>query len=135
MACFWVFSSAPAGSIMDAPAAGHVTPENVEAYMATLTGQKVSSVTALNCIYMLRRAAELLAPNSDFTWLAEIEKDLALLVEPRSKLDRVVSCRTAGRGGLTLIEEAKDHTRAEFIRARGIRNGLMLALLALAQFG
>ena len=33
--------------------------------------------------------------------------------------------------GLTLITEAKNQTEAKFARARGIRNGLMIALLAL----
>ena len=116
---------------MDAPATGHVTPENVQAYIANWTDHKVRSVTALNCIHMLRRAAELLAPKVDFNWLAEIEKDLALLAEPRSKLDRLVLAEQLVEAGLTLIEEAKVHTRAKFKRARGIRNGLMLALLAL----
>lgn len=116
---------------VDAAVAAHVTPENVEAYIADLTERKVSSVTALNCIHMLRRAAGLLAPRVDFNWLAEIEKDLALLAEPRSKLDRLVLTDQLVEAGLTLIEEAKLYTRARFKRARGIRNGLMLALLAL----
>jgi integrase len=115
----------------EAPATGHVTPENVEAYIANLTDRKVRSVTTLNCIHMLRRVAELLAPKADFTWLSEIEKDLALLAEPRSKLDRLVLSDRLVEAGLTLIEEAKVYTHAKFKRARGIRNGLMLALLAL----
>ena len=48
------------------------------------------SVTTYNCIYHLRRAAELLAPTIDFSWLAEVEKDLALVMEPRTKFDRLV---------------------------------------------
>jgi hypothetical protein len=116
---------------LNAAAAAQVTPSNVEGYMADLTGRNVSSVTAWNCIYKLRRAAQLLAPDADFTWLAEIEKDLALVMEPRSKLDRLVLAEQLVEAGLTLITEAKNHTRAKFVRARGIRNGLMLALLAL----
>ena len=73
----------------DAAAAAQVTPSNVEAYITDLTG-RVRSVTVWNCIYKLRRAAELLAPTADFSWLAEIEKDLALVMEPRSKFDRLV---------------------------------------------
>ena len=92
---------------------------------------RVSSVTAWNCIYKVRRAAELLAPNENFTWLAEIEKDLALVMEPRSKLDRIVLTEQLVEAGLTLIHEAKEFARTNRIRARGIRNGLMLALLAL----
>ena len=89
------------------------------------------SVTTLNCIHMLRRVAELLAPKIDFAWLSEIEKDLALLAEPgRSSIVLCMSEHLV-EAGLTLIEEAKTTTRAKFKRARGIRNGLMLALLAL----
>ena len=62
---------------------------NVLAYIADLKA-RVRSVTMWNCIYKLRRAAELLAPTADLSWLAEIEKDLALVMEPRSKFDRLV---------------------------------------------
>lgn len=116
---------------MNAAAAAQVTPANVEAYIEDLTKRKLSSVTAWNCIYKLRRAAQLLSPKADFDWLAEIEKDLALVMEPKSKLDRLVMTEQLVKAGLTLITEAKHHTRAKFVRARGIRNGLMLALLAL----
>jgi hypothetical protein len=112
-------------------AAAQVTPANIEAYMSDITERKLSSVTAWNCIYKVRRAAQLLSPGADFDWLAEIEKDLALVMEPRSKFDRLVMAEQLLEAGLTLIIEAKDHTRAKFVRAHGIRNGLMLALLAL----
>jgi integrase len=115
----------------DATAAAHVTLQNVEAYMANFAVQKISSVTAWNNIYKVRRAAQLLSPDQNFAWLAEIEKDLALMMEPRSKLDRVVFAERLVEAGLTLIAEAKGHKHAEFVRARGIRNGLMLAVLAL----
>ena len=75
---------------MSVAAAAQVTPVNVENYMADLTARQVSSVTAWNCIYKLRRAAQLLSSKFDYDWLAEIEKDLALVMEPRSKLDRLV---------------------------------------------
>jgi hypothetical protein len=115
----------------NAPAAAHVTQQNVEAYIAHFAVQQISSVTAWNNIYKVRRAAQLLSPNQDFSWLAEIEKDHALMMEPKSKLDRVVFAEQLVEAGLTLTAEAKDCTRTEFVRARGIRNGLMLALLAL----
>ena len=41
-----------------APAAAQVTPANIDAYMADIA-TRVSSVTAWNCIYKVRRAAEL----------------------------------------------------------------------------
>jgi site-specific recombinase XerD len=111
--------------------AAHVTPQHVKAYMADFAVQKISSVTAWNNIYKVRRAAQLLSPDQDFSWLGEIEKDLALMMEPRSKLDRVVFAERLVEAGLTLIAEAKGRKRAEFVRARRIRNGLMVALLAL----
>jgi integrase len=114
---------------LNAPAAGQVTSKNIGAYMVDFEG-KISSVTAWNCIYKLRRAAQLLSPATDFTWLIEIEKDLELLQEPRSKLNRFVYTEQIVKAGLTLILEAKDFTEAPVKRARAVRNGLMLALLA-----
>ena len=60
-----------------ADAAVQVTPANVEAYVQELT-RRVSSVSVHTYIYCLRRIAMLLAPANDFSWLGEIEKDLAL---------------------------------------------------------
>jgi site-specific recombinase XerD len=112
-----------------AAAATQVTPTNVAAYIDELRA-RVSSVTTYNCIYHLRRAAELLAPTIDFSWLAEIEKDLALVREPRSKFDRLVLTERLVEAGLTLVVEAQQLAEKDFARARGIRNGLMIALLA-----
>jgi integrase len=110
--------------------AAQVTLSNVEAYIADLVA-RVLSVTTWNCIYKLRRASELLAPTVDFSWLAEIEKDLAFVMEPRSKLDRLVFTERLVEAGLTLIAEAQGFAANDLIRARGVRNGLMIALLAL----
>ena len=110
-------------------AAALVTRSNVEAYMAELTN-RVRSVTVYNCIYKLRRAAELLTPSIDCTWLAEIEKDLALVMVPRSKLERLVFTERLVDAGLTLVAEAQEFAKTELSRALGVRNGLMVALLA-----
>ena len=59
----------------DLAPAVQVIPTNVEAYMAELV-TRVRSGTTYNCIYKLRRAAQLLAPTTDFSWLIEIQKDL-----------------------------------------------------------
>jgi integrase len=114
----------------DVAAAAQVTLPNVEAYVAELRA-RVRSVTVYNCIYKLRRAAELLAPNADFSWLAEIEKDLALLMVPRSKFDRLVLAQRLVEAGLILVAEAERFAKQDLKRARGVRNGLMIALLAL----
>jgi integrase len=113
-----------------AAAAAQVTSFNVEAYIADLNA-RVRSVTVWNCIYKLRRAAELLAPSADFCWLADIEKDLALVMEPRPKFDRLVFIERLVEAGLTLVAEAERFANNDLARARGVRNGLMIALLAL----
>src|SRR5262249_61016487 len=92
---------------------------------------KLNSGIGWNSILKLRRAPQLLSPTEDFTWLTEIEKDLELLQEPRSKFDRLVMTEQLVEVGLNLITEAKAVTKAPIKRARGIRNGLMCALLAL----
>jgi integrase len=112
-----------------APAA-QVTAENVGAYITDLTA-RVRSITVWNCTYKLRRAAELLAPTTNFSWLAEIEKDLALVAEPRSKFDRLILTGRLLEAGLTLVTEAQSFAKDDLARARGVRNGLMVALLAL----
>jgi len=113
-----------------AAAAGQVTAANVEAYITDLSG-RVRSTTIWNCMYKLRRAAELMAPTSDFAWLAEIEKDLALVMVPRSKFNRLMFTERLVEAGLTLVAEAQTFTKNDLARARAIRNGLMIALLAL----
>lgn len=82
-------------------------------------------------IYKLRRAAQLIAPDADFGWLAEIEKDIALVMVPRSKADRLVLTERLVEAGLTLIREAEMFGKTALARAIGVRNGLLIALLAL----
>jgi integrase len=113
----------------DQSAAARVTKPNVEAYVTDLT-TRVSSVTVHIYVYHMRRAAELLAPTADFSWLAEIEKDLTLVMQPRSKYDRLVFSRLLVDAGLTLVAEAQEFARNDLACARGVRNGLMIALLA-----
>jgi integrase len=112
-----------------AAVAALVTPANVELYLAELNA-RVRSVTAWNCIYKLRMASQILDPKADFCWLAEIEKDLALIMEPRSKFDRVVLAERLVEAGLILVTEADLLGKTPFERAKGIRNGLLIALLA-----
>jgi integrase len=113
-----------------ADAAAHVTAANVEAYIVDLKA-RVRSVTVYNYIHQTRRAAELLAPTANFSWLAEIEKDLALEMEPRSKFERLVFTGRLVEAGMTLVLEAEKFATSDLARARGVRNGLMIALLAL----
>jgi hypothetical protein len=95
-------------------AAAQVTLPNVDAYIEELNG-RVRSVTVYNCIYKLRRAAELLAPGADYSWLAEIERDLALVMVPRSKFARLVFTPRLVYAGLTLIAEAQQFAKTNSI--------------------
>ena len=51
-------------------------------------------------------------------------------MEPRSKLDRLVFTNRLAEAGLTLVAEAQEFAKNELDRARGVRNGLIIALLA-----
>lgn len=116
----------------NAAAVAQVTRSNVDAYIVELKDRKVSSVTIWNCIYKLRRAAQLLDPKREFGWLIEIESEAALVMAPRSKFDRLVLTNRLVETGLKLIAEA-EKMKSRFDRARGIRNGLIIVILALTQ--
>jgi integrase len=107
-----------------------VSPDDVNGYVAELQA-RVRSVTVWNSVYKLRRAAQLIAPDADFGWLAEIEKDVALVMIPRSKIDRLVLTERLVEAGLILIREAEMFGKTARVRAVGVRNGLLIALLAL----
>ncbi len=49
---------------------------------------------------------------------------------PRSKFDRIVLSDRLVEAGLTLVAEAENYAKNAFDRAMGIRNGLIIALLA-----
>ena len=112
-------------------AGGHVTPENVDAYLAELAA-RVGSVTVQGSIHKLRRACQLIDPARDLSWLADIEKDLALMMRPRSKASRWVLTEVLVEAGLPLIAEAENsHKMSQLAQARQVRNGLMVAMLAM----
>jgi hypothetical protein len=93
-------------------AGAHVVPENVDAYLKELIA-RVGSVTVQGSIYKLRRACVLIDPARDLSWLADIEKDLALVMRPRSKADRWVLTEVLVEAGLTLIERLKTPARCQ----------------------
>ena len=112
-------------------AGGHVTPENVDTYLEELTA-RVGSVTVQGSIYKLRRACELVDPTCDMSWLADVEKDLAMVMRPRSKANRWVLTEVLIEAGLTLIAEAESSRKMSNLgQARRVRNGLMVAMLAM----
>ena len=112
-----------------AAAASQVTPGNVARYMDELK-KRVSSVTAHGSIYKLRRVSQLLDPCHECGWLIEHEKDLALVMRPRSKADRLVLTEVLVECGLTLMTEEAP-TLSRLGKARQFRDGLMVAILAL----
>jgi integrase len=115
----------------NATAAGQVTPKNVAGYIEELRA-RVSSVTTYGSIYKLRRASQLLDRIGDFGWLAELENDLAMVMQPRSKMGRFVLSEVLVECGLTLMAEADvSNTHSHLAKARQFRNGLMVAMLAL----
>ena len=59
-------------------------------------------------------AARVLDPKVDFAWLAEIEKDLALVMVPRSKFDRLVLSDRLVEAGLTLFAQAERYAKSDF---------------------
>jgi hypothetical protein len=84
-----------------------VIPEKVDAYLAELKG-RVASTTVHGSICKVRRFAQYVAPpGTDFTWLLEIGKELALMMRPRPKSDRLVLTEVLVEAGLTLIQEAE----------------------------
>jgi integrase len=107
-----------------------VTLDNVQGFVAELQA-RVLSVTVWNSVYKLRRAAQLMAPTINFGWLTEMEKDIALEMVSRSKADRLVLTERLVEAGLTLIREAEMFGKTRLARAVGVRNGLLIALLAL----
>ena len=114
----------------DGPAAANVTVDNVDAYIVELK-DRVGSVTVHGSISKLRRTARFIAPGRDFTWLADINRDLAFVMRPRSKFDRMVLTEVLVEAGLTLIHETEISPHlTELARACQVRNGLMVALLA-----
>jgi integrase len=111
-------------------AASLVRPAHVAGFIAELQ-TRVRSVTVWNSIYKLRRAAELIAPGIDFAWLREIENEIALAMVPRSKTERLVLAERLVEAGVSLIQEAEMFGKTPVARAVGVRNGLLIVLLAL----
>jgi len=107
-----------------------VTPENVEPYVNELK-RRVSSVTVYGSIQKLRRMTQLIGPRQNLAWLIEIERELFSQMRPKSKWDHVVLIEVIIEAGLTLIAEAEIAKKLTALtRARMVRNGLMLMLLA-----
>jgi hypothetical protein len=97
--------------------ASQVTPDHVTSFVDELRA-RVASVTTAHTIYKLRRAAQLLDPTRDFAWLGEIEKELALIMRPKSKHHRMVDPDRLLEAGLALVEEAAGNPALGPLRRR-----------------
>src|SRR3954464_13574043 len=96
-------------------------------------GSHWSSVTIAQTLFKLVRMGSLLAPKQDWTWLREIACDRDLDANPKPRFDRIVTSERLVEAGLGLIRSARQNPRLRrYRRATLIRNGLMVALLALA---
>ncbi len=115
----------------DAETGAHVSPKIIDAFVNELHG-RVGSVTRASYIGKIRRIAQILAPGRDLVWLGELEADLCYEARPRSKYHRIVSSERLLALGLKLIRrgETRKHL-TDLARARLVRDGLMIALLAL----
>lgn len=114
----------------DVSSAFYVTPQSVDGYVSELTG-RVSSVTTYGSIHKLRRIVQLLAPRRDLDWLIELENDLDLVKQPKSKFGRFVSTEVLVRAGIQMMQTASGGENGTALsRACQLRDGLMMALLA-----
>ena len=115
-----------------AAAAAQITPEAVEGYLAHVE-PLWSPVTIAQTLFKLTRMGTLLAPDRDWSWLREIACDRDLVAHPKPRFDRIVTSERLVEAGLGLMRSARENPRLRtYRRATLIRNGLMMALLALA---
>jgi integrase len=115
----------------NAKASAQVTPEIIDAFVNDLRN-RVGSVTRATYVEKVHRIARILAPDRDLVWLREIEDELRYEARPRPKYNRIVSSDRLLALGLELIKrgETGEHL-TNLMRARLVRDGLMIALLSL----
>jgi hypothetical protein len=94
-------------------AATQVTPSNVAAYLTTIKA-RVRSVTAYMYLKRLHRAAALLDPKRDLSWFAEMGRELAWVMVPKSKFERFVYT-----GRLVEADANKENDLASISRLAG----------------
>ena len=116
---------------LSANAGVQITPEAVASYLERVR-PLWRSVTLAQSIYKLRRMAGIVSASLAFDWLIVLEQDLALVAQPQDRFDRTFTTEVLVEAGLTLVREAEHARHRRMVwRAAQIRNGLMLALMAL----
>jgi hypothetical protein len=106
-----------------APAGAQVQPGAVQGFVER--GRTIwRPVTLTQSVKKLKRMAQILAPERDHGWLAEIANDLSLGAEPKARFDRIVLSSELVEARLTLVREAERavHRRRRW-RAAQMRSG------------
>jgi len=113
------------------PPSQRITPQRVRAFVDQLTAEvKPTSVAiAADNLYY---AARLMAPETDWRWLASIKTRLAARAKPEDRFDRLVPAWHTLDFGIELMDEAvtlptNGHKQGEL----QYRDGLILALVSL----
>jgi hypothetical protein len=113
--------------------ADRITLERVRSFIDQLRGE-VRSTTVAHVVSNLCYAARLIAPKSDWRWLASIKARLAAQAHPEDRFDRLVPPVLILDFGIELMDEAlrlpdDGHKQKEL----QYRNGLMLSFESLWQ--
>lgn len=118
---------------LDLPQEHRVSSERLKCYIDLLQGS-IKPAGTHNYIKHLYDAIRVMAPNSDWRWLHELDLRLEKLVQPRNKHPRMVSSHVLVELGQRLMGTAEgvsdDGDMKDLKRAILYRDGLMIALLA-----
>ena len=111
--------------------AERVTRERVAAYVAELRAER-RGYTPLNRIQELLDALRVLAPDEDWSWLAQVYRNLRSTAQPsRDKTSRLKPIEELAALGERVMDEAETaHDWSARRRAVQYRDGLIVALLA-----
>lgn len=111
--------------------AERVTRERVAAYVAELRAER-RGYTPLNRIQELLDALRVLAPQADWSWLAQVYRNLRSTAQPsRDKTSRLKPIEELAALGERVMDEAETaHDWSARRRAVQYRDGLIVALLA-----
>ncbi len=113
------------------PPAERFTPQRLRAFIERLSAE-VRTTTVAQMLDKLHAAAQLIAPERDWFWLARLKARLAARAEPLNRLDRLVPGYRTLDLGIELMDEAVTfHTKGQRERDRQYRDGFLLALLSL----
>jgi integrase/recombinase XerD len=116
--------------LLRAPAE-RITPERVRVFVEQLSGEVRPFTVAIE-IANIYAAAQLIAPEADWRWLASVRSQLAARATPENRLDRLVPGWHTLDLGIKLMEEARRMPiTSGKERDRQYRDGLMLVLVSL----